>query len=225
MSFILDALKKSESDRQQKAGAEFAAVPTRDEPPGSLRWLWILALLLAVNLVALLFLLFGRDPEPAAGRNLDVTVPAAGTTSPETAAATDEPSFADQVAAARAARAERLPEPAAEPASDPATTAVETATPTEARVTYVAAPGPSTTGRVPTIDELRLQGTLSYGELRDLHLDIHVFSEVPAERFVFINMTKYREQDQLEEGPAINEITPEGVVLAWRGDLFLLPRE
>ena len=38
--------------------------------------------------------------------------------------------------------------------------------------------------------ELRANGVL---QLPDLHLDIHVYSEKPVDRFVFINMNKYRE--------------------------------
>ena len=64
-----------------------------------------------------------------------------------------------------------------------------------------------------TIDELRLSGSL---QLPELHLDIHVFADDPAERFVFINMSKYREKSRL---------TPDGVVLEHQGRRFLLPRE
>ena len=73
-----------------------------------------------------------------------------------------------------------------------------------------------------TIDEVRLNGTV---QLTDLHLDIHVYSDSPEERFVFINMTKLREQSQLEEGPSVAEITRDGVILEYQGTTFLLPRE
>ena len=59
----------------------------------------------------------------------------------------------------------------------------------------------------------------------DLHLDIHVYSGQPAERFVFINMTKYKENATLNEGPVVKQITAEGVVLGYQGTDFLLPRE
>ena len=43
----------------------------------------------------------------------------------------------------------------------------------------------------------------------------------PAERFVFINMSKYWEGDTLKEGPSIDAITDRGVVLCTRaGVLF-----
>jgi general secretion pathway protein B len=73
-----------------------------------------------------------------------------------------------------------------------------------------------------TFNELRANGTIM---LPDLHLDIHVYSEHPADRFVFVNMSKYREQGKLTEGPVVKEITPEGVILEHLGNGFLLPRE
>jgi general secretion pathway protein B len=75
---------------------------------------------------------------------------------------------------------------------------------------------------LPTIYELRAKGSIT---LPELHLDIHVYSEVPEDRFVFINMSKQREKSQLSEGPTVDEITPDGVVLDYRGTTFLLPRD
>jgi hypothetical protein len=63
MSFILDALKKSETERQQQGPSDFANVPSNSETPGAPRWLWALGLLLAVNLVVLVGVLM-RDDAP-----------------------------------------------------------------------------------------------------------------------------------------------------------------
>ena len=61
--------------------------------------------------------------------------------------------------------------------------------------------------------------------LPDLHLDIHVYSEQPGDRFVFVNMSKYTEFTSLAEGPMVKEIVPEGVILEHLGNEFLLPRQ
>ena len=58
-----------------------------------------------------------------------------------------------------------------------------------------------------------------------MHLDIHVYSGQPADRFVFINMSKYKERSTLTEGPLVKEITPQGVILEYGSTVFLLPRE
>ena len=73
-----------------------------------------------------------------------------------------------------------------------------------------------------SFNEVRLDGTV---QLPDLHLDLHVYNSKPAERFVFINMSKYGEKATLGEGPLVVEIVPEGVVLEYFGTRFLLPRE
>ena len=53
-----------------------------------------------------------------------------------------------------------------------------------------------------------------------LRLDVHVYSKMPDERFVLINMQKYREGEQLQEGPVVDEITPNDVILSFRGQRF-----
>ncbi len=203
MSFILDALKKSETDRQQQTGADFANVPSRSGQPRPPKWLWLLAALLGINIAVLVGILLRPDAppeEPAA-----IGAPQVD----ESQAA--EPTFEEQIAVAKQNQPARETEVMPNPGSQ---TVNQDATPAPSR--------PSTTARVLTIDEVRLNGTL---QIRDLHLDIHVYSDVPAERFVFINMVKHREQSQLEEGPVVTEIRSDGVVLEYQGTTFLLPRE
>ena len=201
MSFILDALKKSESERQQQSNSEFASVPSSSGSSSPLKWLWILGALLLVNVAVLLGLLL-RDDAPAE----DAVI---ATSSSKNEATVAEPSFEEQVEAAK----QNQPQPAAvtqaEP-SKPAASAAPKSTPS------------SSGARILTIDEVRLNGTL---QLSDLHLDIHVYSDVPEERFVFINMAKLREQSQLEEGPTVAEITRDGVILEYQGTTFLMSRE
>jgi general secretion pathway protein B len=207
MSFILDALKKSETDRQQQTGAEFANVPTGSEERHPYKWLWILALLLLVNFAALMIVLL-RPGTESQQPSSDAEPPIEAVASQSTAM--PEPSFEEQVAEARETHAERseaeIPPPEPEVQSTPAPQPVRTQ------------PAP----RVKSIHELRAEGRLQVAEL---HLDIHVFSENRDERFVFINMAKHREGSRLAEGPVVNEITPEGVILDHQGMTFLLPRE
>jgi general secretion pathway protein B len=47
-----------------------------------------------------------------------------------------------------------------------------------------------------------------------LVLNAHVYSEYPPDRFVLLNMRKYREGDRMSEGPYLEEITREGVIFA-----------
>lgn len=218
MSFILDALKKSETERQQQGGAEFASVPTSDARPRRNAWIWIVGVLLAVNLAVMLgILLRPAAVEPAASLpELPAPTPAASGTVASGAvepAAAAQTTFANQVATALETRPQPVAEQAVEPSASPAVSEPAPA---------VAAPAQAPArDSIPTIDELRLAGSIDLPELR---IDIHVYSENAAERFVFINMNKQRENSILAEGPAVREIRRDGVVLEHRGQVFLLPR-
>lgn len=226
MSFILDALKKSETDRQQQGTAEFAGVPTSNAPTRAPRWLWILGLLLAINLAVLLGLLVKPEARVASvkpeARVASVGIEASPP--PEPATTTTEESFVERVAAARRnappleentpSRDEPAPEIQPEAEFVPPANDVSVPESTEASRADVAA--------LPTFIEVLTNGTV---QLPDLHIDIHVFADTPKDRFVFINMSKHREESQLSEGPVVEEITPDGVVLSHEGTRFFLPRD
>ena len=55
-----------------------------------------------------------------------------------------------------------------------------------------------------------------------LRLELHAYSPRPADRFVFINGTKYVEGATLAEGPRLQKIAPNGAVLVYLGHRFLL---
>lgn len=205
MSFILDALKKSETERQEQTGAEFSNVPSSSGEPQSFKWLWILALLLLVNVVVLFGILLREEKVP--------DTPASIEPAPMEQSAPASSSFEDRIAEVK----QNQPTPdmtTAEPQPLQTTNAAPVETPPQT----ASQSGP----RLMTIDELRLDGTLT---LPELHIDIHVYAEDPAERFVFINMKKQRENSQLDEGPVVAEITMDGVILKHQGSTFLLPRE
>ncbi len=198
MSFILDALKKSETERQQQGSAEFSSVPTSSEKPNPARWLWLLAVLLGINFAVLIGILMRSEPEPTETvaehskqiSNVEETI--------EAPTADNTASFEEQIA-----------------------DAIEEHEELDGHQ-ELAPPRPASKAIIPTIDQLRLNGSL---QLAELHLDIHVYSEDPAGRFVFINMVKHREKSRIAEGPIVNEITPDGVILRYQGRNFLLPRQ
>ena len=75
---------------------------------------------------------------------------------------------------------------------------------------------------VPSISEISLSGNQA---LPDLHLDVHVYATKASDRFVYINMRKYREGAVLQEGPTVERIRRDGVILNYQGLRFLLPRQ
>ena len=205
MSFILDALKKSEAERKRQDAPGIANIPQSTENRGGSRWIWVIVGLLAVNLVVLTGVVLKPDSEPANEQTA---------TSLQSPAA--EPAVREQVVAT-------APSPAATAPASPAVASPMTDQPADQQQSPpVAAPAPVNTVTLPTFEALRSQGQLS---LPDMHVDIHVYSGQPADRFVFVNMSKYREKATLSEGPIVEEITPDGVVLEYFGTRFLLPRE
>ena len=220
MSFILDALKKSENERQDQSPAEFASVPSGGAAPRAPRWLWVLALLLLANIVVLVGL-FMRDDTQVALDTASASVETEAAVEPQPAT---EPSFEDRIEKAREqqpvviARAAEPPRDERQniPAPEPIT--AQPGTPD----TIATSPAEFTLRALPTAAELRANGTL---QMAELHLDIHVYSDTPADRFVFINMVRHKEDSRLAEGPVVREITPEGVILDYLGTEFLLPRD
>lgn len=265
MSFILDALRKSEHERQRTTGPGLAEVAVAPSKPRTNAWATAAIALLVVNLVAvgILMLRKGRD-EPA--------TPAAATATPQAdagpAAVARTPATpaesAPQVSVTRtlpepppmlrpaesmpAAPATRNPleqevsgypppidpQMAAGASAAPQGPPAVTRSPTGGTVVYQTLPeaglaptpgGSASTGQpagpaLPTVDEVAASGGVP-----DLRLELHVYSSRPQERFAFINSRKYREGDTLAEGPQVEEITRDGVVLNLRGNRFLLPRE
>ena len=225
MSFILDALKKSETERQEQGSAEFANVPSSDDSTGVPRWLWVLGFLLAINVVVLLGLLLRNDtpdiinPRPAAqtatatsanGSFAERLEEVRDQQPPSAAASQPDAAVADEGVTAAPAQVA------------PAQVAPAQIAPAQAAPTETASASQFTLRALPTADELRVTGKM---QIAELHLDIHVYSDAPADRFVFINMVRHQENSRLAEGPVVREITPEGVILDYVGTEFLLPRE
>ncbi|MDJ0938592.1 MAG: general secretion pathway protein GspB [Woeseiaceae bacterium] len=233
MSFILDALKKSENDRQDSAPAEFTTVASSADAPAAPRWLWVLGGLLLVNAVVVTGLFLRPAPQTAVERGA-IREPVAA----QSAVAASQPApavseFSQRVEAARRDQPQRSAPVAVQSQPAVQTTAVEPA-PADRSAPADAAPAPSSVRSapaatdpgqallLPTLTDLRADGRVN---LPELHIDIHVYSADPADRFVFINMNKYRENTRIAEGPDLRQITPDGVVLNYQGTTFLLPRE
>jgi general secretion pathway protein B len=178
--------------------------------------LWIVGALLLINLVVLIGVLI--RPDVGAPAAPTVAAPPVESRADTSAPARAEPrtDFASRVAAAR----ERAP--AAEETPDAPIAAAPTKAETAPEAVATRPPATRSANALPTIHEVRAQGLVS---LPDLHVDIHVFSESAQDRFVFINMNKHKEGSRLPDGPLVEEITPEGVVLSMNGISFLLPRD
>jgi len=221
MSFILDALKKSESDRQRRSGP--ALFEVKVAPPRSALPLWAVAVaaLLVVNLAIVMWMLW-RHP---AARSADSSTAAASLAAQGPQAAgtpAPAPLSLTAPAASPAAAAPLPPNPgAASGAGDNPDDYAPAAEP-------AAAPSLSNRVRRATADGVPLYqdaAAAAGASIPQLRLDLHAFAQRPQDRFVMINMHKLREGDSLPEGVHVDSITPEGAVLSYGAARFLLPRD
>jgi general secretion pathway protein B len=235
MSFILDALKKSEVERQRQAIPglmDSRPVPTRARFP-----LWAAALiaLLVVNMGVLAVVLTRGGAHGGAAAPAPTSAP---TSAPAAAAPEPRPSgpaaaASDHFSPMDAPPPVYAPEvPPTQDLSPPAAArrSARAASSSDVGISHRPASGAdpvltessSDTEVLPSINEIDLA---SQPALAGLHLDVHVYATNPAERFVYINMRKYREGSTLAEGPVLERIRRDGVVLNYQGLRFVLPRQ
>jgi len=278
VSFILDALRKSEHERQRQSGPAIVDVPVATPKPRTNHWATIAVALLVVNLVAVAVLLLWRSrdepapaavpsaqpqasepaPAPAAPPAAARPVPSPQATLTETrpvpsvplaapptlsppgapaAAAGGHNPLADEVSGAAPPMESELASAAAGvPAGPPAVTparrgsvvyeTLPEADPPPARPQAEPSlpsgdPRPHAARRdLPAADDLSARGIVP-----EQRLELHVYSNRPQERFVFINSKRYREGDVTQEGARIEEITSDGVVLELRGTRYFMSRD
>lgn len=263
MSFILDALKKSENERQRKVGPSLADVHVRPAENNRPWWAVAIAALLLVNLGVLIVALTRKHDAAPAQTPAAVQSPApqiAATPPARTSMPTDSASrsqaatsrSSDYTPPTTSAAVHSLAEEAGVPSSTgnegndaPSPSLAGAALPPdgppvvrpiEAPTVSPANTSPAFASRtqeskqsndkqssevLPTASDLIASGT----QLPELHLDIHVHAANPADRFVFVNMHKYLEGQTMSEGPVVERITPDGVILNQHGLRFLLPRQ
>jgi len=254
MSFILDALKKSESDRQRQSGPALFEVKIAPPRPRFPLWAIALIVLLVVNSLIVGWVLLrrgSRNEESATATPPSVTGPANAAAAPAPSAAATAPVAATPSGATptvtTAPAATAPPAPTSAPAS-PAPDARDSNEPTlagDTRLTGGSEPSstnpddyaPATDAGPPMFKGHVKRGTesgymlyqdaalVAGSNLPQLRLDLHVYAAKPQDRFALINMRKMHEGDTTPEGVRVENITPDGVVMSHNGQKFLLPRD
>lgn len=223
MSLILDALKRSEQERQGQPASITASrhtIPPASRWPAG-RWL-IAALLINCALIAAVYFWFSGDP--GISEQLDTSH------SEQPDYPLEKPLFAVKnqprplaVEADIIAAKSPLPLRAQARMSATADSSVQISTAQEPSLATADEVTELDAAYIPTIGELpdRIQM-----ELASLELNAHVYSSSPEKRFVLINMQKYR-QGQTVSGTQyrIQEITSQGVVIDYgKGEALLKAR-
>ena len=224
MSFILDALKKSENARQRQAGPALFEVRVTPPRRGLPIWAIVIGLLLLTNGAVLTWMLLRR---PAVRTPVPATVRAA--TGAAAAAATPpaavEPSVLTPVSVAPASPAGTGVVAVKPAAAAPVAASLAPGSPAAADLAPAVQPPPAATQAAAGGLPLYAQFAAGPGaQLPVLHLDLHVYDPDPSKRFVMINMHKLHQGDSLTDGVTVVQIRPDGVVLSYQGRKFLLPR-
>jgi general secretion pathway protein B len=235
MSFILEALKKSESERQRQSGP--ALLEMRIVPPARAlpAWAMVVGALLIVSVAVLAWMAWRPLAQPAAAAPQLATAAAqprpdaahaavpgagpgagAGTGAANGPVVTEPPAAPPAVAAGSVARTTGVAA-----AADTAESADAPINPADTEPAIAPGPGASPASRAHA--SLHNYAEVS-GTVPDLRLDLHVYAPNPADRYAFINMHRVREGDTTPEGVQVRQITREGVVLEYHGAEFLLGR-
>ena len=242
MSFILDALKKSEDERLGQSGPNLAYAHSGAKREAIPRWVLILSALLLVNLAGLVAVMAWKSDTPAenskstaqpviqeepiqqnpVGFRASPDYPSPVVQQPVTQAPPPVQSNRDEVRS--------LAREASKPSSEsPSASVTPSATQTPATPPVTPRQAESQTdaeaaqaAMAPTLNELLGQGRLM--NLPALKVDLHVYAARKEDRFVFINLAKYQEGQRLKEGPLVEAITNDGVILQYQGERFLIPR-
>lgn len=205
MSYILEALKKAERERGLGQVPSLATqyIPNSPSRPRFWHWLAITALLSALLAIGAAVLLSIQKSAQTQQASSSVQLES-------------EPQKAK--AASKAASAETLVQSSqAAPDSAPSTQ------PLAPQLAAARKPEPPPVRANPLeAAPLRSLPAEFQSAVPTLNLDIHVYSEAAAERFVLINSKRYQEGDRLSEGPVLEAITARGVILRHKGRRFSL---
>jgi general secretion pathway protein B len=197
MSFILDALKKAESERHRASGPVLVdvriAAPRRRLPA----WAWVVGTVLLANLLVLAWLVLRKPAVPVQAAAASATAAPAAAPTPS-ANATETPP------------AGISPGPAPPPAYTPPPAARSVAPPAAQRVPV---------DQLPTARELVAAGV----SLPPLLMNLHVYDPTPSQRYVMLNGVRLTEGEFTPDGIKVETIIERGVVLEARGQRFLLP--
>lgn len=229
MSFILDALRKSEMERQRDAAARVMRIPVAQREGARVPvWVTAVIVVLAVCVAVLAGTAWRGWHKRATASAISVaaTRQKAETAKPNSAPSPRQAAPAAQSGGKKVAVSERPAERTAASSRVATAKAAPTGTGAGPAPSEQAAPTtrrppapPADPAALPSADELAARGV----HVPALTLQLHVYSKDPSRRFVFINGTRYREGQKTDEGPVLVSVTPQGAVLSQQGREFFLP--
>jgi len=238
MSFILDALKKSEKKRETAEVPNLHTVHGESPPPPRKRrplWPYLLIAVLLLNAGVLIWYVFFREePQVAVVANDPVKTEVAAT-APEPVPPSPEPVVTPPQPAPEPAPATVVREPAPTPVREtevaqvvtppPPPVASRPETPIVAAVPEpVSQPQPIEIGPPPVLELEDLPGEVR-ARVPEMTISVYAYSASPASRLVRINNRILREGGYLEVGLRLEEIAPKELIFTFEGFRFRVPKE
>ena len=216
MSYILDALRKSDLQRQHGAAPTLQTTPLRPRASGRPAvWTYgVLGTMLIAAGIAIGWLRPWQTPQPA----------------PVTAPIAVEP-FAPEPPQIPAppvpAKSVLTPEPSAPSAANtqPRTASKGATVPAKAAVRSAHVPPANAVGPASAAPESKVLAMTELPpaiqqEIPPLAISVHAYSSNPADRIVGINNRLLREGGNVPPGLTLDEITPDGMVFSYKGYRF-----
>ncbi len=230
MSFILDALKKSETERQRADAPALYEMKMAPPRRGVALWLLVLAGLLVINVIVLsVVLLRGSHGAPQTEVPTAATAPPAAAPPPTPAMAAANAPPAPNPPPSGTLNSTQPPAASATASDAPSTASAGSGNAADdapavdpPRGAGPAPGGAAASGDVPTYSQA---ASVPGANLPELKLDLHAYSANPSDRFVFLNMMKLQEGQSTPAGVRVERITPDGAILSWQGSRFFLQRQ
>ncbi len=222
MSYILDALKKADAERERRGVPGLhaqAEVLEQGSRPGGIAG-WVLGgALIAVAAAGAWWWLRAPAPEPVQAANNAPMLPAAAppmatSIAPPVARPETPPATSPTIEAPPKIYVPVVPKSTPTPAPTPAPTTSPAPTLSPATV---AAASAAVDARVPQLAELNPE---LRRQLPPLAVGGSVYSAVPASRMVILNGQVLREGDSVAEGLVVERIGLKGSILSLRGTRF-----
>ena len=219
MSYILDALKKADRERTLGKVPDLETVdwPARQQSRSQL-WMWGLGALLVINGLFISLALLDRTNIGSLSQ-ADVAQ-----------APSDSPQTPPVVPIARPPVESALPEttrpriPVSPPVQQAAKPAMATPSVKQTPTRTPTRKPPTTTGGEFDLPEWRELSLDFRSRLTLPRIDVHVYADDPAKRFIMADLKKYREGETLANGALLERIHPGSIQLNYQGTRFRVER-
>ena len=224
MSYILDALRKADQERN------LGEVPDLEAAHWGMRrhsrsryWKWAVGSLLVFNVLLVAFLVIDREPDsvaqhPARQAPVEKTAPV-----PVPVVPVPEAQTGTQLTETRRPRVPVRKPVVKAPAMQPEPVPAVVSPPPSQASAPVTPATPAATGEfsLPEWSELSLEFRSRF---RLPSIDVHVYAEDPGRRFIMADLKKYREGETLENGALLEKIHPGSIQLNYEGTRFRVDR-